>query len=121
MKTQKITRHSSTSMSKNLVSLVLMSIVTAATVFGFTSCSNYMDEEYDYQQWKQALDKAVVLKRIGYTWDTQKIWRIFYTDFEMTEEKFHGVSMFIPQNAEKGKYAKYNEDIKQMEWYEYVH
>ena len=52
---------------------------------------------------------------------TQKIWRIFYTDFEMTEEKFHGVSMFIPQNAEKGKYAKYNENIKQMEWYEHVH
>ena len=74
--------------------------------------------ESDYQQWKQALDKAVVLKRIGYTWDTQKIWRIFYTDFEMMEERFHGVSMFIPQDVEKGKYAKYNEDIKQMEWYQ---
>ena len=31
---------------KNLVSLVLMSIVTVATVFGFTSCSNYMDDEF---------------------------------------------------------------------------
>jgi hypothetical protein len=74
--------------------------------------------ENDYQQWKQALDKAVVMKRIGYTWDTQKTWRVFYTDFKMTEEKFHGVSMFIPQNPEKGKYAKYNEDIRQMEWYQ---
>ena len=77
--------------------------------------SRYASES-DYLQWKQALDKAVVLKRIGYTWDTQKAWRIFFTDFQMTEEKFHGVSMFIPQNPAKGNYAKYNEDIKQMEW-----
>ena len=77
--------------------------------------------ESDYQQWREALDKAVVLKRIGYTWDTEKPWRNFYVDFEMTEERFHGVSMFIPQNPSKGNYAKYNEDIKQMEWYECVH
>ena len=81
--------------------------------------SRYASES-DYLQWKQALDKAVVLKRIGYTWDTQKTWRIFFTDFQMTEEKFHGVSMFIPQNPSKGNYAKYNEDIKQMEWYKAV-
>ncbi len=73
--------------------------------------------EADYRQWKQALDKAVILKRIGYTWDTMKVWRNFYDDFEMTEAKFHGVSMFIPQDPETGKYAKYNEDIKQFEWY----
>ena len=73
--------------------------------------------ETDYQQWKQALDKAVILKRIGYTWQTQKVWRIFYDDFKMTDEKFHGVSMFIPQDPALGKYARYNEDIKQMAWY----
>ena len=63
------------------------------------------------------MDKAVILKRIGYTWDTMKVWRNFYDDFEMTEAKFHGVSMFIPQDPDMGKYAKYNEDIKQFEWY----
>ena len=72
--------------------------------------------ESDYQQWKQALDKAVVLKRIGYRWDTANIWRYAFVDFEMTEEKFHGVSMFIPQAPTIGEYAKMNEDIKQMEW-----
>lgn len=176
---------------KNLVKQVLMSIVTVATVFGFTACSeDTLEESYgmaekkaaadksmvekyhasvngnlplsvvkmsemehvaqatanvmqsvkanfnpeynfffdagdfisryasesDYQQWKQALDKAVVLKRIGYRWDTANIWRYAFVDFEMTEEKFHGVSMFIPQAPTIGEYAKMNEDIKQMEW-----
>ena len=77
--------------------------------------SRYASES-DYQQWKQALDKAVVLKRIGYRWDTANIWRYAFVDFEMTEEKFHGVSMFIPQAPTIGEYAKMNEDIKQMEW-----
>ena len=38
----------------------------------------------------------------------------------MTEEKFHGVSIFIPQDPMEGNYAKYNEDIKQMEWYNVI-
>ena len=77
--------------------------------------SRYASES-DYQQWKQALDKAVVLKRIAYRWETNNIWRYSFVDFEMTEEKFHGVSMFIPQAPTIGEYAKMNEDVKQMEW-----
>lgn len=73
--------------------------------------------EADYQQWKQALDKAVIMKRIGYKWDSYHIWRNFFVDFEMTEDKFHGVSMFIPQDPRMGNYDKYNEDIKLMQWY----
>ena len=73
--------------------------------------------EADYQQWKEALDKAVILKRIAYFWDSYHRWRDFFVDFEMTEDKFHGVSMFIPQDPDKGNYAQYNEDIKQMQWY----
>ena len=78
--------------------------------------SRYASEN-DYQQWKKALDKAVILKRIAYKWETFNIWRYAFDDFEMTEAKFHGVSMFIPQDPSKANYAKYNEDIKQMEWY----
>lgn len=87
----------------------------------FFDAGNFMQRyasKADYQQWKQALDKAVVMKRIGYSWDTSCRWVYFYTNFEMTEEKFHGVSMFIPQDPMKAKYAKWNEDIKQMEWYQ---
>ena len=74
----------------------------------------------DYQMWNEALSKAVVMKRIGYYWDTVATWSIIYSDFKMTEEKFHGVSMFVPQNLSKGYYARFNEDIKQMEWHQVV-
>ena len=79
--------------------------------------------ESDYQQWKQALDEAVVEKRFAKEWRTCMTWRYIYSDFEMTEEKYHGVSMYIPQdpNTEYGKYyARNNEDIKQLKWYQSV-
>lgn len=44
MKTKKYSYHTSTSISKNLVNKIIMSIVIATTVFSFTACSNYMDD-----------------------------------------------------------------------------
>ena len=79
--------------------------------------------EGDYLQWKQALDEAVVEKRFAKQWRTCMTWRYTYSDFEMTEEKYHGVSMYIPQdpNTEYGKYyTRNNEDIKQLKWYQSV-
>lgn len=76
----------------------------------------YIPED-SYQQWLQALDEMILETRMATCWETDKVWRFMYTDFTVTEEKFHGVSMFVPQNPELGDYAKYNEDIKQMEWY----
>ena len=79
--------------------------------------------ENDYLQWKQALDKTVIEKRFAKQWRTCMTWRYIYSDFEMTEEKYHGVSMYIPQdaNTEYGKYyAQNNEDIKQLKWYQSV-
>ena len=79
--------------------------------------------ESDYRQWKQALDEAVVEKRFAKEWRTCMTWRYTYSDFEMTEEKYHGVSMYIPQdpNTEHGKYyARNNEDLKQLKWYQSV-
>ena len=79
--------------------------------------------ESDYRQWKQALDEAVVEKRFAKEWRTCMTWRYIYSDFEMTEEKYHGVSMYIPQDpsTEYGKYyTRNNEDIKQLKWYQSV-
>ena len=70
-----------------------------------------------YQQWRQALDKAVVERRMATRWATQKRWEKKYADFQMTEEKFHGVSMYVPQDPSKGNNAQFNEDIKFFEWY----
>ena len=79
--------------------------------------------ESDYQQWKQALDETVIEKRFAKQWKTCMKWSYIYSDFEMTEEKYHGVSMYIPQdpNTEYGKYyAQNNEDVKQLKWYQSV-
>ena len=79
--------------------------------------------ESDYQLWKQALDEAVVEKRFAKQWRTCMTWHYTYSDFEMTEERYHGVSMYIPQdpNTEYGQYyAQNNEDIKQLKWYQSV-
>ena len=70
-----------------------------------------------YQQWRQALDKAIVECRMATTWATDKGWGKKYSDFTVTEEKFHGVSMFVPQDPSLGDYAQFNEDIKFFEWY----
>lgn len=71
----------------------------------------------EYKQWKQALDRVVTDKAFAKSWRTNKVWNTHYTDFEMTEEKFHGVSMFVPQNPELGYYRRYNEDVKIFGWY----
>ena len=70
-----------------------------------------------YQQWKQALDQAVVERRNAARWNTDKVWFMKYSDFTVTDAKMHGVSMFVGQNPAKGNYAKYNEDIKKMAWW----
>ena len=73
-----------------------------------------------YQQWRQALDRAVIDTRMATKWNTDKPWSNKYSDFTVTKEKFHGVSMFVSQDPSRGNYARYNEDIKQMAWYETV-
>ena len=70
-----------------------------------------------YQQWRQALDKAVIERRMSTTWATDKHWNEKYSDFTVTTEKFHGVSMFVPQDPQRGDYAQLNDDIKFFEWY----
>ena len=70
-----------------------------------------------YQQWNQVLNRAVVDLRESAKWATDKPWSMKYADFSASEEKMHGVSMFVPQDPSRGNYARFNEDIKKMEWY----
>jgi len=73
-----------------------------------------------YQQWKQALDKAIVDHRNATRWATDKRWQMKYTDFTVTDEKMHGVTMFVEQDPNKGTYGQWNEDIQQTAWYSAV-
>jgi len=73
--------------------------------------------ESDYNVWKQVLDKAIVYKKMAKRWVTNVSWSSFYQDFTVTEEKFGGVSMHVPQSPYNSNYSQYNEDIKKMSWY----
>ena len=49
-----------------------------------------------YQQWSQVLNRAVADQRESARWATDKPWSMKYADFSASEEKMHGVSMFVP-------------------------
>ena len=73
-------------------------------------------ETDDYNTWKQALDKAVVYKKMATSWMINKSsWPKYYgNNFTVTEEKFGGVSMFVPTYIQRTSDNKY---IRQMGWY----
>ena len=71
-----------------------------------------------YKEWKQALDKAIVELHTATVWNTDKKWILKYSDFTVTDEKMHGVSMFVQLDPAKGNHAKYNKDIQEFEWYQ---
>ena len=73
--------------------------------------------EAEYAQWKQVFDRMIIDKAIATKWETNKSWVTYYSDFEVTEAKYHGVSMYVPEDPRLGYHKKYNEDIKQLGWY----
>lgn len=71
-----------------------------------------------YNSWKEVLDKTVVYKKMATKWMTNVEWNNNYADFEMTEERYGGVSMFVPQDPlRRNRYQKYNTDIRKLAWY----
>lgn len=73
-------------------------------------------ETADYNSWKQALDRAVIYKKMATRWMIDKSnWKKYYGDyFTVTEEKYGGVSMFVPTYIQQLTDNRY---IKQMGWY----
>ena len=71
----------------------------------------------EYQTWLQAFEQAVVYRQYADMWTTNKSWYTYYADFQMSKDRYHGVSMFIPQDPTKGYYATYNENVKKLAWY----
>lgn len=78
---------------------------------------SYAKQE-EYEKWKKALDKAVVYKKMATRWVTDSDWYFNYSDFTMTEERYGGVSMFVPINPTvKTDYGRYNAVIRKTAWY----
>ncbi|MBR4730370.1 MAG: lipoprotein [Prevotella sp.] len=73
-------------------------------------------EPDDYNSWKQALDKAVIYKKMATSWMINKSsWLKYYGNyFTVTEEKYGGVSMFVPTYIQRTSDNNY---IQRMGWY----
>ncbi len=74
-------------------------------------------DKTDYLKWKQTLDAVLVANKKSMKWETQGtlVW-----DFTITEERFGGISMFVPLERYNNTHIKYNEGIKKMAWYQAV-
>ena len=78
-----------------------------------------------YTVWKSVFDRAVVFKTTTTIWmanfvpylDAFRDVPQFFRDFEVTEERYGGVSMFVPQNSAASNIKKQNDRISQMQWY----
>ena len=68
----------------------------------------------DYEEWKTAFDATVMYRKTSTKWETQNTldW-----DFEVTTERFGGMSMFIPLQRYENTLLKYNDLIKKTGWY----
>ena len=71
-----------------------------------------------YHTWKGSLDRVVVYKQNaseGWLTDNQINPKVFKW---MTDERYGGISMFVPQDRAKSWYAsRYNQDIRKTAWY----
>lgn len=78
--------------------------------------------EHVYTEWKRTFDKAVVYKKMTEVWLANHIPYLdksetMFRDFNVTAERYGGISMFVPQNRYTTFIQRQNERIKKMEWY----
>lgn len=71
----------------------------------------------DYEQWTQALQRAVVYERFAATWQT--LGHVNFSDFSATEQKYGGISMYIPRTFYNNyNYSKtFNANYNKVQWY----
>lgn len=67
-----------------------------------------------YDTWKAAFDKAVVYRASSNYWMRNYVPSV---DFTVTDERYGGLNMFMPQDIYDKKGYNYNQTIKQMQWY----
>lgn len=81
-----------------------------------------------YAQWKQSFDKAVPYKRMATVWMSNNHvpymdFGSIFRDFDVTEQRYGGVNMYVAQNSETIPYTyrsyseKQRKTISQMQWY----
>ena len=75
-----------------------------------------------YKEWKRTFDLAVPYKTMTTVWMANHVSYLdrsetLFRDFDVTAERYGGVSMFVPQNKSSKFYIQQNQRIKEMQWY----
>ena len=65
-------------------------------------------------EWNQALGQFVVYSKMATEWLQNT--GVYFTDFDVNEQTFSGISMFVPQPMYESLSPNPNETIKQMKW-----
>lgn len=82
-----------------------------------------------YSQWKRTFDAAVIYKAMATVWMAMHVAYLdsresIFRDFDVTEERYGGVNMFVPQDVSSLIYKyqdnakRQNEHISEMKWYQ---
>ncbi len=76
-----------------------------------------------YKEWRKAFDQAVPYNTMTTVWMSSghvpyiDYKGFFFNDFEVTTERYGGVSMYLPQNSMTKVKTRQNNTISQMQWY----
>lgn len=68
-----------------------------------------------YSQWKESLDRAVSYRRHSSDWQTMGF--VTFSEFNLTEWKYGGMSMFVPMDIYDKRGRNWNRCISKMKWF----
>ena len=71
-----------------------------------------------YREWKQAADRVSVYRKVNGPWVSED--NVDFSQFTISEEKYGGMSMFVPLKRYDRNGNSYNTTIRQMGWYHAV-
>jgi len=76
-----------------------------------------------YTEWRRTFEKAVPCRLMTDVWMANHVPYLDFNsttfrDFEITAERYGGISMFVPQEKTSSFYKQQNERIKEMQWYQ---
>lgn len=78
--------------------------------------------EANYAAWHEAYEQTVIRRCFSQRWETMysdRTWRplVDFSHFDITQDNYGGMSMFIPLERYDRKGLNYNTTIRQMEWW----
>ena len=75
------------------------------------------DYPVEFKAWQDAFYDTVIYSETSDRWHANTV---NFSDFTVTTDNYGGISMFFPMEKYTKSFHLYNEDIKQMQWYQAV-